>query len=282
MLENSLKVRRDYNKYPIVLDMKKDLNNNRSDISFYKYREDYKPFLANDDGSLSQIEEDVVEVVNCCFDWNYNIVAIQYLHEGVKENGIKKYLNSFILNKKFEVKIEKIYENTDLHKILSSNRILSIDTELNNLPQISGIKKDNFWSLANHILSNSETTPKVVLSIYNKERGGTLSGNALELMLNSLGENSENNEIINLINITYELNGKTITKNIKELKEPLFIEILKKHKNPSHDLIMEELANNYVNTQNKCIKACMNTPLETISPDEKFFIKLEPEENEKF
>lgn len=274
------RIRRTFKNYPILIESKREIPG-KLGVSFYKYREDYKPFIEDENGNIEQIEKDVIEITNCILDYNYNIIAIQYHFEGVKESGITSYLNSFIENKEFEIKIEKIYENFDLNYILNSDRITSIEPLVKNNSISNGFTASELMSSVSSLLSsNEEISPKVNFVIKNTKRNGSFSGSSLRAFIDALESETLDCDVESII-VEYVRNGKLERTDIQNLRKQLYVEILKGEKNPSIEYIYVTLETEYQEYLKIAIRLSDEFSKNLSRPNEVYILKEIPDERYK-
>lgn len=275
------RTRKSFNAYPILMESKREIPG-KMGISFYKYREDYKPFIENEEGNVQQIEKDVIEITNCILDYNYNMIAIQYHYEGVRESGIVSYLNSFIENKEFEIKIEKIYKSFDLNYILNSDRIISIEPVMKSNSIQNGVTGSRFFqSLTSFMGENEEVSPKVNFVIKNSKRNGSFSGASLRSFIDALESENLDCDIDSIIVEYKQANNKPERVNIYDLRKQLYIEILNKEKNPSIELIYVTLEAEYGTAQRVALGLSDKFKVKLIRPTESYILKSIPFEQHK-
>lgn len=285
-LEREKRLRKTYKNYPIIMELKRELAGSKYGLSVYKYREDYKPYIEDSNGILKQIEEEVVELTNCILDYNYNLIAIQFHLEGIRAKSIETYLNSFIDNQNFKIVLEKIYKSKKLNDLITSDRILSVQPIFSVEALMDGIKENSILgSLANFIKSNEENALATEIVIKNVERNGRLSGEALKLLLNSFEDEINQNKIEDLYVLYINNDNQKMKVSIKDLREQIGFEILKREKNCSWERILDKIEEEYSKHQRIALKVVeqLNLPLALTEEefgikdiaDEKYLIKYE-------
>ncbi|MFR4520556.1 MAG: DUF6731 family protein [Fusobacterium sp.] len=251
------------NKYsPVLVDIRKVLPNDKLGISFYKYREGEKPYIENENGDLTQLEETLVELTNTYLDDTNNILCVQYNYNGIKIKKIEEYLNEFIDDDTIKLYIEPLYKDFTLNLIYNSDRIKDIYIKFSkDIFSYSDKKHTLFTPITSFLNTSNENTQEVLELSLKSSRGKRFDGRAVEELVNSTEENSSIKDIL----VEYkDRNGGYKKESIKKLKEELYFSISsnKHNKNLGWEYIIDNIYFKYQEIENKVINIVMETLLE--------------------
>lgn len=239
---------------PILVDIKKIMPNNKLGLSFYKYREGVNPYIENNQGDLTQLEDTLVELTNAYLDDSNNLLYLQYNYNGLKAKKIEEYLNEFIVDTSIKLHLEPLYKDFALNLIYNSDRIKDIYLKMRN--DIFSYEDTNigaFSSIVNFINNSEEETRDILELKITAGRGKRFDGRVVEELVNS----TEDSDTIEDILIEYkDNNGEYHKESIKKLREELYFVIFsgEETRNLGWEYIIDNIYANYSNIENEATR----------------------------
>lgn len=251
------------NKYsPVLVDIRKILPNEKLGLSFYKYREGEKPYIENENGDLTQLEETLVELTNTYLDDTNNILCVQYNYNGIKIKKIEEYLNEFIDDDTIKLYVEPLYKDFTLNLIYNSDRIKDICIKFNkDIFSYNDRNNTLFTPITSFLNTSNENIQEVLELSLKSSRGKRFDGRAVEELVNSIEENNSIRDIL----VEYKnRNGEYKKESIKKLKEELYFNIFSNinNKNLGWEYIIDNIYLKYQEIESKAMNIVMETLLE--------------------
>lgn len=255
--ENSL---RKIENYPSLLNFSTYYNNDQIiGFSFFKYREDYKPYTGElFEDNLTPIDKTLVEVTNMIYCTINNCLLIEYNQEGHREKDFEKYINSF-LPEGYKLFLNKVINRTSLDDVLRSGKIRYLELKFNLNSADNRILNDGFnrdipiyESLFNVFGATSDLGGDVEANfatcrfdLGNKK--GTLNLEAFRPVIEALNLQSDRFESAK---VKYEKNGDLREVDLKQIGKPYTFKILENSnlKNPGKEFILNEIKELYINS----------------------------------
>lgn len=153
-----------------LLDMK-DPYTNSNDVNDRKvvigrFREN-KPFIGNlGTERIDEIPDDVVELTSLFYRNNSRLLIVEYNHHGVRPNGLRDYLDSFLPASKddtWSIELDPIEPKLGFNDVSQSKDIKNIDFKIDltaRNPRIykQQLAEDNHRSVLSDILANTNDT----------------------------------------------------------------------------------------------------------------------------
>lgn len=240
----------DIEGFPVQMNVTKEFPDATLGISFFKFRRNYRPYIKTDDGEVTPITNDVIEVVSLKLNHDTNTMCLEFNMHGIREKGIEKYLNHFtktlIPDRKCCVRVERLYADLSLNKIFSSRKIKYVEpifsaNEFINygtpeIPLLEGV--NNFLS------KNIESSPIVKLQMVPSLRNKTLDGESVKELIEMTENLEERGNLIDF-KVCCEIDGKMQSKSIYDLRGQLNFSLIFSDDSPGLESVLDQIYANY-------------------------------------
>lgn len=242
---------------PTLVVIKKKMPNEKLSLSFYKYKGGEKPYIEDENGDLTQLEDTLVELTNAYLDDTNNLLYVQYNYNGIKIKKIEEYLNEFINDDSIKLCIEPLYKEFIINTIYNTNITKEIEIEFNkNIFSYENEECNLFTPISTFIMKANDSIKNNLKLSLKSNKGERFEGEVVRGLI----ENIENISEIENIFISYEDKNKKIKrKKINGSKEELSFSILEERRNLGWEYIIDNIYRKYTLIETEAIEIARNT-----------------------